>query len=187
MESVTSVEVEYHNQKHTLHCIHTPTFFVMDPSHIADPRDVKARNFKRADYDPATKNVTYYRRGKVVRVYNEATDPQRIAACPWLHKTPLIKDSAIDGSIISDYTYFRKQRDAYRKSLTYALYQAGLDRKVVSQTVRDAIKDFERQIKQQRGVDITVNLPTPAEDMEIVEHLRQRAFRQAQSKMPCTA
>lgn len=190
MQSFT-LEVKHGNQSEYVKCVQTETFFTMarqsDAAIAGELLLEGGQVVGGATSIPGSMDVHYVKNNVVVQTYNEANDPERIIACPWLHKTPLTKDSFVDGSSISDYSYFRQQREAYRKSITWALFQAKLDKKRVRGIVKRAVQDYERRIKVQRGVDISIDMETPAEDMEIVTHLRKRAFSQAQSKMPSTA
>lgn len=183
---VFSLEVSYQNQRKNVKCVQSKTFFVMDPEGIEATKN-EMKSVKGASFDKETKDVIYYSGGKEVRRFNEETDPASIILKPKLHKTPFIPDVSIEGSLITDYTYFRKQREAYRKSVTWKLHSVMSNRKDVKKLVNNAIRQYDHDIKIQRGVDISVDLPMPREDVEIMQMISQRAFRAAQSKMPCTA
>lgn len=168
--SFFNLELKYLGVEEVVLCRQDSLSFIMDVS------SNKLEHHYRHDVVSASASpnggevVIKYKDGHMKRLH-ESIDPSQIAIKNWLLSMPLVKDQLVDGARLSDMTYFKLQKDAYKKALFYAYKKLTTDKKTINMWIKKALAEFDKRILQQRGIDLNSNEKISETDIKILEQM----------------
>lgn len=158
-------------------CLQANNFFIMGIDELPYKKS-KPSKITGARWDKKLNQTIYFTHGwKLYRIYDESRDPNMIAIKPYLHKSPLFPDYYVDGALLSDFRYFKEQKELYRKSLTFQYYKLTNNKFLVKKWLTKALKEFDDNILKRRGVDISIDEPLSENDKAILDYIEKLSIR----------
>lgn len=171
-------EVEVRNVDGTtqrVQCIQTAYAFVMDPTECEDGE------IRAISASPDTKELQITRRNGSKQCYNSSTDPKHIAiSIDWgLNGCNPVPDIYIDGVGISDWSYYKRQRNSLFGAVMRKMAALGLPNDAALHWAGRATSTYTRLILVQKGIDLRAAIPKDMmeNDMRYDELRRERLLR----------